>query len=181
MNTKILRERLRLALWLMPAATRIAVGLGFFRWSPAFSQTDGAGDGGPVVLELFTSQGCSSCPPADALVSELGSSTRGVIPLAYHVDYWNHLGWSDPFSSRQWSERQSDYARAMSLGGEYTPQMVVGGESQFVGSDRRGIARAIGAESSASAPGRVSLHTNLGVSSPQKLQIKVNAKIERAS
>jgi hypothetical protein len=69
----------------------------------------------------------------------------------------------------------------MSLGGEYTPQMVVGGESQFVGSDRRGIARAIAAESSASAPGRVSLHTNLGVSSPQKLQIKVNAKIEQPS
>ena len=60
-------------------------------------------------------------------LSELGSSTKSVIPLAYHVDYWNHLGWADPFSSHQWSERQSDYARAMNLDGEYTPQMVIGG------------------------------------------------------
>src|ERR1700686_1414096 len=68
----------------------------------------------PVVIELFTSQGCSSCPPADELIRkvELDESLRGkVIPLAFHVDYWDHLGWRDPFSSAEWSRRQITYAR----------------------------------------------------------------------
>jgi len=181
MKMQMLRERLGLAPWIVSTAVAIAIGSGLFRWSAASSMTEVTGDGGPVVLELFTSQGCSDCPPADALLSELGASTKGVIPLAYHVDYWNHLGWSDAFSSRQFSERQSDYARAMNLAGEYTPQMVVGGASQFVGSDGRGIARAIAAERSASASGRVSLNTALGAQSPRSLQIKLRAQIEPAS
>lgn len=180
MNGRILPARLGLVPWIVGIATVIAIGLGFFRWSAAFSQTAGmAGD--PVVLELFTSQGCSSCPPADALLSEIGSSTKDVIPLAYHVDYWNHLGWSDPFSSRQFSQRQSDYANAMNLSGEYTPQMVVGGASQFVGSDGRGIARAVSAAHSTAAPGRVGLHTSLGAKSPRSLQVRVKAQIDQAS
>jgi hypothetical protein len=122
-----LREPLGLLPWIVSVATVAAIGFWFFHKAVAFSETNGAAEGAPVVLELFTSEGCSSCPPADALISELGSSTKSVIPLAYHVDYWNHLGWSDPYSSRQWSERQSDYARAMNLEGEYTPQMVIGG------------------------------------------------------
>ena len=90
-----------------------------------------------VVLELFTSQGCSSCPPADALLSRLrhedfGGST--VIPLAYHVDYWNHLGWSDPFSSPRWSQRQNLYARALKNAQVYTPQLIINGAVQMVGS-----------------------------------------------
>jgi hypothetical protein len=89
-----------------------------------------------VVLELFTSQGCSSCPPADALLSRLrredfGGST--VIPLAYHVDYWNHLGWSDPFSSPRWSQRQNLYARTLKSQ-VYTPQLIINGSVQLVGS-----------------------------------------------
>jgi hypothetical protein len=96
--------------------------------------------GGTVVLELFTSQGCSSCPPADRLLSRIGAETFGgtVIPLSFHVDYWNYLGWRDPFSSAQWSARQKDYARV--IGSQvYTPQLVVDGASQLVGSSERHV------------------------------------------
>jgi hypothetical protein len=181
MSLRIIPKRLGLVPWILGTAAIIAISLGFFRRSVAFSQTDGAPAGDPVVLELFTSQGCSDCPPADALLSELGSSTKGVIPLAYHVDYWNHLGWSDPFSSREFSQRQSDYARAMNLVEQYTPQMVVGGASQFVGSDGGKIARAIRAAHSTSAPGRVSLHSSLDAKSPKSLQIKLKAQLDPAS
>jgi hypothetical protein len=95
-----------------------------------------------VVLELFTSQGCSSCPPADELLTRLGRERFAgarVIPLAFHVDYWNSLGWSDPFSSPRWSARQNDYARALHSDQVYTPQLVVNGMAQMVGSDERRI------------------------------------------
>ena len=74
-----------------------------------------------VVVELFTSQGCSSCPPADALVRELRKDPN-VIPIAYHVDYWNYLGWRDPFSAPDWTLRQMQYVHAMKLNSAYTPQ-----------------------------------------------------------
>ena len=93
---EVLRERLSLISWIVGVAAVAAVGWFVVERSVAFSATS-ASVGDPVVLELFTSQSCSSCPPADALLSHLGSSTKGVIPLAYHVDYWNNLGWSDPF------------------------------------------------------------------------------------
>jgi|SRR5579862_4472514 len=181
MSLRIIPKRLGLVLWILGTAAIIAISLGFFRRSVAFSQTDGAPAGDPVVLELFTSQGCSDCPPADALLSELGSSTKGVIPLAYHVDYWNHLGWSDPFSSREFSQRQSDYARAMNLAEQYTPQMVVGGASQFIGSDAGRIARAISAAHSVSTPGRVSLHASVDGKSSRSVQIKLKAQLDPAS
>ena len=92
----------------------------------------------PVVVELFTSEGCSSCPPADALLARLPRVLPDieVIPLAEHVDYWNQLGWRDRFSSPLYSARQQDYGRAFELQDVFTPQMVVNGEVQFVGSDR---------------------------------------------
>jgi hypothetical protein len=96
-----------------------------------------------VVVELFTSQGCSSCPPADRIVSELARQHGQVIPLAYHVDYWDNAFWHDPFSSHQWTERQLMYARAFQLNGAYTPQMVVNGATQFVGSDGRALNAAV--------------------------------------
>lgn len=171
------RERFRLVPWIVGMLIVAAIGFGFFRKAVAFSETNGASDGAPVVLELFTSEGCSSCPPADALISELGSSTKSVIPLAYHVDYWNHLGWADPFSSRQWSERQSDYARAMNLDGEYTPQMVIGGGWQCGGSDAGSIERAVAAARSASPLGRTSIQTSLVGAGSRKLQVKVSAQM----
>jgi hypothetical protein len=91
----------------------------------------------PVVVELFTSEGCSSCPPADALLARMDETQlvegAEVIALAQHVDYWNYLGWSDPFSSHELSERQGEYARAFGNDGVYTPQMVVDGRAEFPG------------------------------------------------
>jgi hypothetical protein len=87
---------------------------------------------GPVLLELFTSQGCSSCPPADEWVSELKNDPR-VIPLAFHVTYWDDLGWKDRFSAETWTARQKAYAGRLG-GGVYTPEMVIGGAAHAVGS-----------------------------------------------
>jgi hypothetical protein len=92
----------------------------------------------PVVVELFTSEGCSSCPPADSLLKELSERQPlegvQVVALEEHVDYWNHLGWTDPFSSREFSQRQTDYARVFGSDGVYTPQMIVDGQRELVGS-----------------------------------------------
>ncbi|MEP3121857.1 DUF1223 domain-containing protein [Nisaea sp.] len=90
---------------------------------------------GPIVLELFTSQGCSSCPPADELLGELAKEPD-VVALAYHVDYWNYIGWEDPFSSKEMSDRQRRYGHAMKLRTIYTPQLVIDGEADLVGSRR---------------------------------------------
>jgi len=96
----------------------------------------------PAVVELFTSQGCSSCPPADAFLGEL--TRRGdVIALAYHVDYWDNLGWKDPFASAGATERQRRYGRALGLSGIYTPQIVVDGVTDAIGSDRRAVLAAL--------------------------------------
>jgi hypothetical protein len=97
-----------------------------------------------VVVELFTSEGCSSCPPADALLKEISEKQpvpgAQVVALEEHVDYWNHLGWRDPYSTAEFSERQSDYARVFGTDGVYTPQMIVDGQTELVGS-RSGAAR----------------------------------------
>lgn len=112
----------------------------------------------PVVLELFTSQGCSSCPPADALLSELArDGDLPVIALAYHVDYWNRLGWRDPFSAREWSARQGEYVRVMKLESAYTPQIVINGSRQMVGSSGFLIRSAIEQESKRVPEGHVTV------------------------
>jgi hypothetical protein len=89
----------------------------------------------PVVVELFTSQGCSSCPPADVYLGDL-AKREDILALGFHVDYWNYIGWTDPFPSKLATERQQDYARALNLDSVYTPQMVVNGTRQGVGADR---------------------------------------------
>ncbi len=98
----------------------------------------------PVVVELFTSQGCNSCPPADAYLAELAGDP-GVLPLAYHVDYWDQLGWRDPFSSPAATARQRAYGRSLRLRTIYTPQMVINGRVDAVGSDRPAVIAAIAA------------------------------------
>lgn len=95
----------------------------------------------PVVVELFTSEGCSSCPPADAYLTTL-TGRADVLPLAFHVTYWNSLGWRDPYSSETATSRQAMYAARLG-GGSYTPEMVVDGRAGMVGSERGEVASAI--------------------------------------
>jgi hypothetical protein len=99
-------------------------------------------EAGPAVLELFTSQGCSSCPPADALLAELGKRP-GLVALSYSVDYWNYLGWHDTLSSPANSERQREYARMRGDGSVYTPQVVVDGMVHVNGSNEAAIEMAM--------------------------------------
>jgi len=96
----------------------------------------------PIVVELFTSEGCSSCPPADRVAGEL-ADIPGVLPLSFHVDYWDYIGWKDPFASPLYSDRQRDYAHQLSLRYVYTPQMVVEGQFDVVGFRRGEIFDAI--------------------------------------
>jgi len=105
-----------------------------------FSSTPsgGAASRVPIVVELFTSEGCSSCPPADAFLQQLDQQPWAgaqMIVLSEHVDYWNHIGWTDPYSSHFYSNRQNNYAERFHLDGVYTPQMVVDGTSEFTGSN----------------------------------------------
>ncbi len=96
-----------------------------------------------LVVELFTSQGCSSCPPADALLAELARTDATLLPLGLHVTYWDRLGWKDPFSLPQATERQRRYSAQLGLEGVYTPQMVIGGQHQAIGSDRAAVRAAL--------------------------------------
>ena len=101
---------------------------------------DAASPAAPVaVVELFTSEGCSSCPPADNVLGKIVETSRKdgrrVFALAWHVDYWDRLGWTDPFSSAAATRRQNEYARAFNASGVYTPQMVVNGRTEFTGSN----------------------------------------------
>ncbi|WP_263355731.1 DUF1223 domain-containing protein [Acidicapsa ligni] len=108
----------------------------------------------PVLVELFTSEGCSSCPPADALLGQLDTEQFAAgaqaIVLSEHVSYWNDLGWHDPFSSQAFTDRQNEYGSRFSLSGVYTPQAVVDGEYEVVGSDRAKLVHAV--ESAATKP-----------------------------
>ncbi|HEY3131302.1 MAG TPA: DUF1223 domain-containing protein, partial [Acidobacteriota bacterium] len=101
----------------------------------------------PVLVELFTSEGCSSCPPADELLARIERAQpvpgAQIIALGEHVDYWNRLGWTDRYSSAQFTERQSEYAQVFKTDAIYTPQMVIDGRAEFVGSDLNKARKAI--------------------------------------
>jgi len=129
------------------------------------------------VVELFTSQGCSSCPPADRIVSELVKQHGQVIPLAYHVDYWDNAFWHDPFSSHQWTERQLMYARSFKLNGAYTPQMVVNGSTQFVGSDGRALNAAVANVSSRDAIGLEAVRNGANIDATITADVPANSDV----
>ena len=101
----------------------------------------------PVLVELFTSEGCSSCPPADAVLQQLQGMTTAegqtIVALSEHVTYWNRLGWADPYSQEMFTNRQSGYGERFRLSGVYTPQAVVNGDHEVLGSDRHAILQAV--------------------------------------
>jgi hypothetical protein len=137
--------------------------------------------GGPVIVELFTSQGCSSCPPADRLLSRLGGDPKlagRVIPLAFHVDYWDYIGWRDPFDAPRWSQRQQAYARAFHSNRIYTPQLVVSGRTECVGSEEGDVLRRINDALAAPPAGQVTLAVE-PPTADGRLRVKVGAKLAR--
>lgn len=137
-------------------------------------ETDGA-----VLLELFTSEGCSSCPPADALLAQLGAlAETPVIPLSFHVDYWDGLGWKDPYSSRAYTRRQYDYSGCLEGRSVYTPQLVVDGVVGFVGSDR---ARAVAEIESASAKPKVSILLEAASPNPDSSEVSIEVGARAAN
>lgn len=125
----------RVIFWL--AAMTFAIVPGWSGWiGAAHAQSS------PVILELFTSQGCNSCPPADAMMAEWAKQP-GVLPLSLHVDYWDYLGWKDTFGKKGHSSRQQEYARQMGARQIYTPQVVIDGKYQAVGSDHAAVQAAL--------------------------------------
>jgi hypothetical protein len=130
----------------------------------------------PVVVELFTSEGCSSCPPADELMSKLMQSKlftgKSVLFIGEHVDYWNYLGWTDPFSSPRFSARQYEYAKKLRQRSSYTPEMIVDGSAGFLGSDENTAIRMI---SAAALEPKARLSTERGTSS-ESTQLVLNIK-----
>jgi hypothetical protein len=128
----------------------------------------------PVVVELFTSEGCSSCPPADKLLEQLDRDGMidgvPVIALSEHVDYWDGLGWRDRFSSRTFTDRQRDYSHTLRIDSPYTPQMVVNGRFEFVGNDGESLRRAVhqAAESTKAAD------VSLTWASPAEIHVSVS-------
>jgi len=111
-----------------------------------------AEDRTPVLVELFTSEGCSSCPPADTLLAELQNTHPNVIVLSEHVDYWDYLGWRDPFSAKTFTQRQQMYARIEGSGDIYTPEAVVDGRFSTVGSSRPNLLKALTASATKPKP-----------------------------
>ena len=135
-----------------------------------------------VLVELFTSEGCSSCPPADALLKQVNGmqTTSGqlIVGISEHVTYWNSLGWTDPFSSATFTDRQNAYGTRFGLDSVYTPQIVVNGRQQFVGSDRSRFVQAVRAEQDQPQP--IALHileTNIAGNS---LTVKFSAAADNA-
>ena len=121
-----------------------------------FQASQVAAQGGPVVIELYTSQGCSSCPPADAMLHDL-AKRDDVIALALHVDYWDYIGWKDVFANPDYTARQHAYARAANATTVYTPQMVIGGVDHVIGSRPMEVMDAVQAQSRQGNPFDVNL------------------------
>lgn len=135
-----------------------------------------------VVVELFTSEGCSSCPPADELLThlrqDLSAKNIQVIPLGFHVDYWNSLGWKDRFSSAEYSQRQEQYTQTLRVDGPYTPEMVVDGAVEFVGNDAGHAQRSI--REAASQPEVATVKISSAASDQLAVQVKAPSSAKDA-
>jgi hypothetical protein len=135
-----------------------------------------------VLVELFTSQGCSSCPPADRLLTELAARDDiEIIPLSFHVDYWNYIGWTDPFSSKAWSNRQRRYGQHFGGDRIYTPQMIVNGRWEGVGSNRTQIARLLERASTERPKAELGITAKLVSDDRLKVSVtsaRIDAKVE---
>ncbi len=135
--------------------------------------------GAPVIVELFTSEGCSSCPPADQVLAQLDREqpVQGamVIALSEHVDYWNYIGWTDPYSSSAYSTRQNRYAEVFGRDQIYTPQMVVDGQAEFVGSSMDRARNAI-SKAAQSPKATVQISRALQPAGSDKVQLKVHVE-----
>lgn len=149
-----------------------------------YSGSDDTPKPGFAVVELFTSEGCSSCPPADRLLGEIVNEARKkdqpIYALAFHVDYWDYIGWKDPFADRAFSERQRRYAQAFRAGRIYTPQMVINGEHEFVGSNRNKAETAIESELGEQAKVSVKLTKPQMTESSLKLGYELSSAPEKS-
>jgi hypothetical protein len=173
-------------LWIFAlVAIALLAGIASLR-QPSASASGAANNGKrvPVVVELFTSEGCSDCPPADALLQRLAETQpvpgAEIIVLANHVDYWNHMGWTDKFSSHQFSERQSEYGDVFRLDSVYTPQMVVDGKSEFNGADERRAKSAI-AVAIGDMKTNIALTSNGSDPDPRSVPLKIQIDAAPAS
>ena len=138
-----------------------------------------AGNGAPIFVELFTSEGCSSCPPADDLLAQIAQKVPNAVVLSEHVTYWNNGGWHDPFSLDESTNRQADYVRHMGLSSSYTPQMVVNGTREFSGSDGQAASKALSLASDAEGvPVTIS---NIAVDANRQLNFLVNVGKAKSS
>lgn len=135
---------------------------------------------GFAVVELFTSEGCSSCPPADELVEKIQKESNNlpVYILAFHVDYWNRLGWKDVFSNADYSKRQNQYAQWLNLQSIYTPQIVVNGRKEFIGSEEGTLRNAI--KSNLQKPASATLSLNDLKISKDQVNLKYNAENQQS-
>ena len=173
--------RLNFVLMLIVAALATVLVIASERAEPsAIERTDLQTSGArvPILVELFTSEGCSSCPPADQLLAQLEQTQpidgAEVIALSEHVDYWNRLGWTDPYSSPAFSLRQSEYARVFAIEDIYTPQMVVDGRAQFTGSN---ATRAREAIANASRDPKANVTLKLGSEDSPKASVSLDVSV----
>jgi hypothetical protein len=171
--------RMQTALALAPA---LALGLAFA--AAALPALRASGPARPKIVELYTSEGCSSCPPAEALLGEL-ATRPDVVPLAFHVDYWDELGWRDRFSLSAATQRQQWWGGVLGLASVYTPQMIVEGRRSLLGSDRAAIEAAL-AEPGESIPveaqlaaGQITVRVG-AYSGPRKYDVYAIAFLPRA-
>ena len=150
--------------------------------TPLFAgQASSSGGTQPVLVELFTSEGCSSCPPADRVAIDLQRDLGpDVIILSEHVDYWNYLGWQDPYSAPQFTSRQHDYSRKLGQQSVYTPEAIVDGTYGMVGSERAGLKSAI--EKASRIPKvRVSINSSNTANDASKKELSISAIVPSGS